>query len=60
MTEKWINKQNNSRVILQGDLNCEHPGCRWDYAQPLNKDISTADQKLEHFIKTTSGHFYVQ
>jgi len=37
-TENWINKQKNSRIILQGDLNCAHPGCRWDYAQPLNND----------------------
>jgi hypothetical protein len=27
-TENWINKQKDSRIILQGDLNCAHPGCR--------------------------------
>jgi len=59
-TENWINKQKNSRIILQGDLNGAHPGCRWDYAQTLDKDIGTADNRLEYFIKTTSGHFYVQ
>ena len=32
----------------------------WDYAQPLNKDIGTADNKLEHFLKNTSGHFHAQ
>jgi len=45
---------------MQGDLNCAHPECRWDYAQPLNKDIRTADNKLEHFLKNTSGHFHAQ
>jgi len=45
---------------MQGDLNCAHPGCRWDYAQPLNKDIGTADNKLEHFLKYTSGHLHAQ
>ena len=49
-TENWINKQKDSRIILQGDLNCAHPGGRWDYAQPLNKDIGMADNKLEHLI----------
>jgi len=32
----------------------------WDYAQPLNKDLGTADNKLEHFLNGTSGHFYAQ
>jgi len=59
-TENWIIKQKNNRIIMQGDLNCAHPGCRWNYAQPLNKDIGTADNKLEHFLKNTSGHFYAQ
>ena len=45
---------------MQGDLNCAHMGCRWDYAQPLNKDLGTADNKLEHFLESTSGHFYAQ
>jgi len=31
-TENWINKQKNNLIIMQGDLNCAHPGCRWDYA----------------------------
>ena len=43
-TENWINKQKDSRTILQGDLNSAHPGGRWDYAQPLNKDIGMADK----------------
>jgi len=59
-TENWINKQKNTRIIMQGDLNCAHPGCRWNYAQPLNKDIGTADNKLERFLKNTSGHSYTQ
>jgi len=59
-TENWINKQKNNRIIMQGDLNCAHAGCRWDYAQPLNKDIGTADNKLEHFLKNTSGCFHAQ
>ena len=42
-TENWINKQKDSRIILQGDLNSAHPGGRWDYAQPLNKDITMCD-----------------
>jgi len=58
--ENWINKQKNTRIIMQGDLNCAHPGCRWDYAQPLNKDIGTADNKLEHFLNNMSGHSYTQ
>jgi len=45
---------------MQGDLNCAHPGCRWDYAQPLKRDIGTADNKLEHFLENTSGHFHAQ
>jgi len=59
-TENWINKQKNNRIIMQGDLNCAHPGCRWDYAQPPNKDMGTADNKLEHFLKNTSGHYHAQ
>ena len=54
-TENWINKQKDSRIILQGDLNSAHPGGRWDYAQPLNKDIGMADKKLEHCIKPQMG-----
>jgi len=46
---------------MQGDLNCTHPGCRWDYAQPpLKKDIGTADNKLEHFLSSTGGHSHIQ
>jgi len=45
---------------MQGDLNCAHPGCRWDYAQPLNKDLGMADNKLEHFLNSTGGHPYAQ
>ena len=45
---------------MQGDLNCAHPGCRWDYAQPLNRDLGTADNKLEHFLSSTGGHSYAQ
>ena len=54
-TENWVNKQKDNRIIMQGDLNCAHPGCQWEYAQPLNKDIGTADNKLEHFLKNTVG-----
>jgi len=35
---------------MQRDLNCAHPGCRWDYAQPLNKDLGTADNKLDECV----------
>ena len=28
--------------------------------QPLNKDLRTADNKLEHFLNSTGGHFYAQ
>jgi len=59
-TENWINKQKNNQTIMQGDLNCAHPGCRWDYAQPLNKDLGTADNKQENLLRNTSGHFYAQ
>jgi len=38
---------------MQGDLNSAHLGCRWDYAQPLNKDIGMADNKLENFLSST-------
>jgi len=27
-TESWISKQKNNRIIMQGDLNCAHPGSR--------------------------------
>jgi len=50
-TENWITKQKNNRIIMQGDLICAHPGCRWDYAQPLTKDLRLADDKLEHFLQ---------
>jgi len=43
---------------MQGDLNCAHPGCPWDYAQPL--DLGMADNKLEHFLNITGGHSYAQ
>ena len=59
-TENWITKQKNNRIIMQGDLNCAHPGCRWDYAQPLNRDLGMADNKLEHFLNSTGGHSYAQ
>jgi len=59
-TENWINKQKDNRIIVQGDLNCAHPGCRWEYAQPLNRDIGTADNKLEHFLENTNGCFHTQ
>jgi len=58
-TESWITKQKKNHIIMQGDLNCAHPGCRWDYAQPLNKDIGMADNKLEHFLSSTRRHSYV-
>ena len=59
-TENWVNKQKDNRIIMQGDLNCAHSGCRWECAQPLNKDIGTADNKLEHFLKNTSGCSHAQ
>jgi len=59
-TENWITRQKKNRVIMQGDLNSAHPGCRWDYAQPLIKDIGMADNKLDHFLSSTGGHSYVQ
>jgi len=59
-TENWITKQKNKRIIMQGNLNCAHLGCRWDYVQPLNKDIEMADNKLEHLLSSTRGHSYVQ
>jgi len=45
---------------MQGNLNCAHPGCRWDYTQPLNKDLGMADNKLQHFLDSTEGHSYAQ
>ena len=57
-TENWITKQKNNHIIMQGDMNCAHPGCRWGYAQPLNKDLGMADNKLEHFLNSTRGHSY--
>jgi len=59
-TEDWINKQKNNQLIMQGDLNCAHSGCQWDYAQPLDKDLGMADNKLEHFLNSTGGHSYAQ
>ena len=60
-TENWVNKQKGNRIIMLGDLNCAHQGCRWEYAQPLNKDIGTADNKLENFLQTTSSdHDFLQ
>ena len=59
-TENWITKQKNICIIMQGDLNCAHPGCRWDYAQPLNRDLGMADNKLQHFLDSTEGHCYAQ
>jgi len=38
-TENWMTKQKENRIIMQGDLNCAYPGCRWDSALPLHKDI---------------------
>ena len=46
----------NNRIIMQGDLNCAHPGCRWDYAQPLTKDLILADD----ILNSTGGHSYAQ
>jgi len=45
---------------MQGDLNCAHPGSRWENAQPLDKDLGTADNKFEHFLSSTGGHSYAQ
>ena len=59
-TENWITKQKNNRIIMQGDLNCAYPVCRWDYTQPLNRDLGMADNKLEHFLSSTGGHSYAQ
>ena len=59
-TENWISKQKNNHIIMQGDLNCAHPGCRWDCAHPLNKDLGTADNKFGHFLNSTGGHSYAQ
>jgi len=59
-TENWITKQKKDRTIMQGDLNSAHPSCRWDYAQPLNKYIVVADNKLDHFLSNTGGNSYVQ
>jgi len=45
-TENWITKQKNNCIIMQGDLNCARPSSRWDYAQPLNRDLRTAHNKF--------------
>jgi len=34
-TENWITKQKENCIIMQGDLNSAHPGCRWDTHKPL-------------------------
>ena len=47
-------------VSCIGDLNCAHPGCQWDYAQPLNRDLGLADNKIETFLTNTGGHSHVQ
>jgi len=52
-TENWTSKQKNCRIIMHGDLNSAHSGCQWDYAQPLFKDIGTADNKLQNFLSST-------
>jgi len=52
-TENWITKQKNNRIIMQGDLNFAHPGSRWDYAQPLNRDLGTADNRFEHLLSNS-------
>jgi len=59
-TENWITKQKNNRVMMQGDLNFAHPGCQWDYAQTLKRDLGMADNTLEHFLNSTGGHSYAQ
>jgi len=59
-TENWITKQKKNRITMQGDLNCAHSGCQWDYAQPLNRDLGMTDNKLEHFLSSTGGHSYAQ
>jgi len=45
---------------MHGDLNSAHLGCRWDYAQPLNRDIKIADNKLETLLTNTGGHSHIQ
>jgi len=53
----WISKQKKGRKIIHGDLN----KARWDYVQPLNKDIGTADNKLQKFLSITlGGHSHLQ
>jgi len=42
------------------DLNCAHPGCHWDYAQPLNRDLGIADNKIETFLTNTGGLMEIQ
>jgi len=54
-TENWIIKQEKGRIIMQGDLNGAH-----SYAQLLNKEIGTAENKLQHFLSSTGGHFHIQ
>jgi len=55
-TENWTFKQEKDRIILQGDLNSAHLGCRGT----MHKDIGTADNKLEHFLSSTGGHSHTQ
>ena len=38
---------------MQGDLNFAHPGSQWDYAQPLNRDLGTADNRFEHLLSNS-------
>ena len=62
----WIKGQRNARIIMHGDLNCAHSGCRWGYTQPLNKFIvrfpyiGEADNKLDTFLTDTGEYSHVR
>ena len=43
---------------MMGDLNCAHPGSRWEYAQLLNRDLGMADNKFEIFLSSTQTYVY--
>jgi len=49
-TENGISKQKKGQINMHGDFNGAHLGCQWDYAQPLNRDLGTADNKLHIFL----------
>jgi len=40
---------------MHGGLNCAHLGCRWDYAQPLNRD-SRQQTSLEILLTNSEGN----